>query len=328
MAQFLSDGPPIKRQRPDDEEEPPITRSETWHADGSVVLLAERTQFRVHWSVLCKNSAFFQEMQSLPQPPSQDKIEGCPIVELHDSAVDVQHLLDVLYDPLLFSEQKHPLPFIAAIIRLGRKYDFKNLLAAAVQRLTFENPSTLEEYGQLTMKDDKSIAYTPTKYHSHIGMNFDIIDCSREWSIHPAPMRLSSHIDAILNGLNGPQGHIILSTEQQHILLTAHRKIIDAQWSHPELWLWLGSDSSSADGCTTIAQGNSSCAQRKKLVFRQLLVRNYSLVPFRMPGRQKFLCDPCNRCHVKIMANARKKLWDDLPTFFGLPQWADLKNDL
>ncbi|KAJ7165050.1 hypothetical protein C8R46DRAFT_303559 [Mycena filopes] len=88
-------------------------------------------------------------MRDLPQPPMNDQsnnIEGCPVVELHDSAADVKHLLSALYSPLLFSETILPFPFIAAIIRLSKKYAFENLLVAAVKRLTDENPTTLEKY--------------------------------------------------------------------------------------------------------------------------------------------------------------------------------------
>ncbi|KAJ7935112.1 hypothetical protein B0H13DRAFT_1474520, partial [Mycena leptocephala] len=61
--------------------------------DGSVVLQAENTQFRVHWSILSIHSSVFHDMQGLPQPPDQDSIEGCPVVQLSDLAADVEHIL-------------------------------------------------------------------------------------------------------------------------------------------------------------------------------------------------------------------------------------------
>ncbi|KAJ7287177.1 hypothetical protein C8J57DRAFT_995026, partial [Mycena rebaudengoi] len=70
--------------------------SEIWHTDGSVVLQAQNTQFRVHWSVLSLNSSFFREMQGLPQPPDQPSIDGCIIIQLSDSVEDVEHLLKAL----------------------------------------------------------------------------------------------------------------------------------------------------------------------------------------------------------------------------------------
>jgi hypothetical protein len=88
--------PPAKRQRTEDE---PITRSQIWNSDGSVVLQAANTQFRVHWSVLARNSSVFRDMQGVPQPADQPGVEGCPIVELSDDTDDVGYLLMALYIP-------------------------------------------------------------------------------------------------------------------------------------------------------------------------------------------------------------------------------------
>jgi hypothetical protein len=89
--------PLAKRQRLEVVED--VTRSDIWYDDGSVILQAETTQFRVHWGVLSEHSTFFRDMRGLPQPPDQPSIEGCPIVELYDSFTDVKHLLDALYHP-------------------------------------------------------------------------------------------------------------------------------------------------------------------------------------------------------------------------------------
>ncbi|KAJ7794280.1 hypothetical protein B0H14DRAFT_126474 [Mycena olivaceomarginata] len=75
-------------------------RSEIWYSDGSVVLQAETSQFRVHWSVLAQHPSFFLDLQALPQPESgQPTMDGCPLVELQDTAADIEHLLKALYDP-------------------------------------------------------------------------------------------------------------------------------------------------------------------------------------------------------------------------------------
>jgi hypothetical protein len=60
-----------------------------WHGDGSVVLQAGNTQFRVHWGVLALHSSVFHDMEELPQPQEQLTVEGCPIVELSDEPDDV-----------------------------------------------------------------------------------------------------------------------------------------------------------------------------------------------------------------------------------------------
>jgi BTB/POZ domain len=69
-----------------------------WFTDGNIILEAEGQQFRVHRGVLAKHSAFFKDMFEMPQPPDESTVEDCPVVDLTDSAQDVDHLLNALYD--------------------------------------------------------------------------------------------------------------------------------------------------------------------------------------------------------------------------------------
>lgn len=94
---------------------------EFWFFDGSIVLVAECTMFRVHKAFLARHSVFFRDMFTLPQPqedPSSStrpspasgdvagtgdrgemqQVEGCPTLRLHDSPDDVASLLYALYD--------------------------------------------------------------------------------------------------------------------------------------------------------------------------------------------------------------------------------------
>lgn len=61
---------------------------------------------------------------------------------------------------------------------MGRKYDFKDLLAAAVQRLTYEHPTTLEKYQQLIQ--DNPASYLSTRIEHYKGLLFDIVRFGRE----------------------------------------------------------------------------------------------------------------------------------------------------
>ncbi|KAK7055121.1 BTB domain-containing protein [Favolaschia claudopus] len=328
MSHSFDEQAPAKRQRL--EAETSITRSSTWHLDGSVVLQAESTQFRVHWSVLSLNSTFFQELQGLPQPLDEQKVEGCPVVELQDSAIDVQRLLDVLYSPLKFGESKLRLSLIGSIIRLGRKYDFKDLLAAAVDRLTYENPQTLGEYEKLKKND--SGAYATTKYILYKGMLLDVIILAHEnglFTLLPcAYLRLFLYtpLETMIEGIDGPYGRVELSVEQQKICVAAKRKIMEVQWRDPDVWSWFSSGFGAQD-CTS---RTNSCALKKTLLFRTFVVGDVSFIPFGAVPKQlqASMCEACIRRHKEVMAAGRKKMWDELPTFFGLPPWSELKNDL
>ncbi|KAJ7107247.1 hypothetical protein C8R43DRAFT_1164093 [Mycena crocata] len=152
--------PPAKRQRT---ENAVVTRSDIWY-DGSVgrLLQAQNTQFRVHWGVLAQHSSFFCNMKGLPQPPDQPTIEGCPIVEPSDAATDLDH------------QQALPLPVIAAFYLIRAQVRFCDLLNGAVERLTFENSSTLEEYDARLVDIDRHNYLSTRIKPYYLGMLFDI----------------------------------------------------------------------------------------------------------------------------------------------------------
>lgn len=132
-----------------------------------------------------------------------------------------------------------------------------------------------------------------------------------------ADFSLKEHI---FKGFGSPLSYA-LSAEAQHRIVLGARKITESQWTQCDLWDWLSSDLC-AVGCTSIP----SCLARKKALFRVFIAQSYSAVPFRRIAPK--LCATCGAHHAKIMAEGRKKLWEDLPTFFDLPAWAELKNDI
>lgn len=95
MDELLSSA---KRQRTEDVHPTP-TRSKIWMPYGDIILQAESTQFRVNRDVLAKQSSVFSDMFSVPQPPNEPTVEGCPVVHVSDTAKDWEMLLEVLYEP-------------------------------------------------------------------------------------------------------------------------------------------------------------------------------------------------------------------------------------
>jgi hypothetical protein len=75
-----------------------------------------------------------------------------------------------LYQPAL------PFAVVAALLRLGRKYDFRDVLNSAVERITFENPKTLEEFDALGVDG----IYLATRIVPYRGLTFDTLKLARE----------------------------------------------------------------------------------------------------------------------------------------------------
>ncbi|KAH9941475.1 hypothetical protein B0H21DRAFT_780133 [Amylocystis lapponica] len=131
---------------------PPVLRSaDLWFSDGSVILRAEHTLFRVHMSQLARKSILFRDMFSLPQPSgpllgSDDSVlDGCPVVQLHDSAEDLNNLLQALYDgPNFGKNDRSDFCVVSGILRLSSKYFVDSLRTKALEHLCDAWPSTLK----------------------------------------------------------------------------------------------------------------------------------------------------------------------------------------
>ncbi|KAJ7650044.1 hypothetical protein FB45DRAFT_886760, partial [Roridomyces roridus] len=321
------EGPPAKRQRTENGE---IVRSpEIWHSDGSVVLHAGCTQFCVHWSVLSLHSSFFRDLHGLPQPPNEPKIEGCPVIELSDSSEDVETVLKALYDPLFFAQKNLPLSVIASHIRLGRKYELTNILSNVVERLTYENPSTLEGYDRLMSPS----GYIPSKFEPYRGAFIDVLTLAREnnlLGVLPcAYYRVTAcytQVQAeLFDGVQRPDGtHATLSPADLRLCILGRHQLLQSQWEmdHSLGWLRIGG----SDRCTD----DDSCGKSRTLFSRELLLEGKPGVFPQITWvlKRTKVCDACKEDGRIKLVEGRKKMWESLPSFFSLPPWAELKNDL
>ncbi|KAJ7502979.1 hypothetical protein B0H11DRAFT_2188099 [Mycena galericulata] len=288
--------PPAKRQRA---ENAPIMRSNIWHDDGSVVLQAGDMQFRVHWSVLSLNSSFFRDMKGLPQPPDQPSVEGCPIVELSDAVEDVEYLLKALYSPTFLMQKTLPFPAVAALIRLGRKYNFREVLDTTVERITFENPTTLDEYVALGENEE----YTPTRIAHSAGILYDVLTLARENDILSALpcayYRVMNSRDQAQMFTGIPRGDGTSATlcplDLQRCVL-GRQKLMQDQWKAGYTLNWL----TRGDGrCTDIQR----CSESRQALLVLLMTNGWLgalLSPSMLVTFDVNLCKKCSGHRVRI----------------------------
>ncbi|KAJ7350542.1 hypothetical protein DFH08DRAFT_695731 [Mycena albidolilacea] len=189
--------PPTKHQHI---ENTSITRSKVWYKDGSIVMQAESTQFRIHWGVLSQHSNFFADLEGLPQPNDQPTVDRCHIIELQDPVVDVKYLLKALYNPSFLSQPVLSLSAIGTLLRLGHKYDVKIVVDSAVAHIAFKNPTTLFEFDTLTnaLVDRK---YAPTHILAGSGFYFNLITLVQEHNIVSTLPIVQSCAAHILDGI-------------------------------------------------------------------------------------------------------------------------------
>ncbi|KAJ7502975.1 hypothetical protein B0H11DRAFT_1711569, partial [Mycena galericulata] len=279
----------------------PITRSDIWHNDGSVVLQAEDTQFRVHWSVLALHSSFFRDLQGLPQPADQPSVEGCPVVELSDPVEYVEYLLGALYNPFVISPRALSLPTLGALIQLGRKYDFHQLPALATR-----TPDTLEWW-----------PYKATRIVHYEGLLYDILTLARENNILSALpcayyriiMRYSQ--DDLFDGISRRDGTTAsLSPIDLRRCVLGRQSLVQSQLDLENTLQFLATH---IGGCPD----NTECGRARRLICSEF---------FWHPTRN--MCPTCTQSAQESMSDGRNNMWKDLPSYFGLPRWNELKNDL
>ncbi|GJE90441.1 hypothetical protein PsYK624_065740 [Phanerochaete sordida] len=141
-----------------------------WFVDGSVIIQAETTLFRVHMSQLSRHSLFFRDLFSLPQPShlqdaqtdelvpdaehgtpfagsAQRCMDGCPVLEVTDTAEDFAHLLHALYDGATFGDNgREDYRVVSGILRLATKYIIDKLRMRALEHLAVAWPTTLKRW--------------------------------------------------------------------------------------------------------------------------------------------------------------------------------------
>ncbi|KAF8074481.1 hypothetical protein FPV67DRAFT_582605 [Lyophyllum atratum] len=152
-------------------EDQPTRSSDFWLHDGSIVLAVGKTLFRVHQTILANHSEIFADLFSLPQPEGdgdgETRVEGCPVVELHDDADDFDDLMKAIYHPSHFDKLSPSadldalLTFIGGILRLSTKYVINELRKRCTALLVARFPTSYQEYLATGPKP-----YTPTTVRS------------------------------------------------------------------------------------------------------------------------------------------------------------------
>ncbi|KAI0691832.1 hypothetical protein C8T65DRAFT_524116, partial [Cerioporus squamosus] len=165
-----------------------------WFFDGNIVLVTPwlPVAFRVHKGVLALHSKVFADMFQSAQEPSpphdvddEERMEGCPVIPLRDSAYDIRQLLKlVMYGQryvvyqIFFRRNLLIFPSIAALIRFGDKYDVHNIVEECKPHLIRMVPTTFRDYERANSYRG-TIEFAP--YHALEALNvFRLIDLGPE----------------------------------------------------------------------------------------------------------------------------------------------------
>ncbi|KAF7323582.1 BTB domain-containing protein [Mycena kentingensis (nom. inval.)] len=310
-----ADQRPTKRAREEDNTTTSeITRSpDHWLEDGSIVLQVESTQFRVAKSTLAKHSTVFSDMFSLPLPPEEPHVEGCPVVVLSgDSAGDWTHLLNAMH-PNGFYIAHPPLAELRSVLRLSKKYDMTRLRQAAVDILRSEAPTDIDEL------------HTVIERGTHYGEVEEIINIARDTGVHSvlpgAFYALAIWTAAHVNDPSPAESP--LTVEDQLVCAKGQARLTHVGTKQNLECFGSHDDRIPCSSCTTKAKCTMAAQVVLEVRFSISGLTTASARAWTDLMSHRF-CEKCAEAVKTYQNAARTEVWEQLPSFFGLATWEEL----
>ncbi|KAH9481033.1 hypothetical protein JR316_0005552 [Psilocybe cubensis] len=316
-----------------------ITRSNTlWFEDGTIVLQAESTQFRVYLGLLSLNSKHPVFHGEQPGPGLQygvDEVEGCPVMTVNGTAEDWEQVLLTIHHWHYnltslnirsdFSAAPHfyPIYTLVSLLRVGHVYQFDTVVSVAVR--------VMKELFSCNLEDFDAAAKPPTLWLRHsdnypYGWQMEVINVALEvpglMSILPSVYVLCLQdlgLDVIFDGIecHGAK-RIELSHATQATLAKAREQIVHASINAllltPLVLPNFAYQCGDLQGC--LVKRNIALNRRAAEI----------LATFAENGvKDNGFCAYCQQIVDRRTQEGRKTMWARLPSFFGLPEWHVLK---
>jgi hypothetical protein len=227
-----------------------------------------------------------------------------------------------------FGDTGWPFPVVAAYLRLGSKYEIEHLHTEAMDVLSAGFPSTLEENDVENYNDGVG----PLVFEK--SMYFDVISLARETGIHrllPAAYCYYCEmfvLDEVLEGIERVDGTLsVLSAQDQKVLMRGWHTLVRLQ--SVETFYWMTDvehdDSDVFAGCETTASGKCALA-RRDIMCEEMFPMRSDCVALRCWDSlwETRMCKACIAVCTDIHDEGRARIWDKLPSVFGLPAWNEL----
>lgn len=221
-----------------------------------------------------------------------------------------------------------PFPVLAGLLRLSSKYAVDDIRSEVIAHFSRKYPSTLEEYtATLEPTFLSKIAIPPEANFLHLG--FDFLRLAREASAHfllPGVFLELSRFrtEAILSAATDPRDgparlHDVMQCVKGREALVAdtRRRVLEFV------------DAPSPASC----QSSARCRHNKREQCGIGATWNFFTEYYRgfLPTDKivaywaNFVCAVCLDAFKVSVEARRRELWAELPEYFGLPSWEDLK---
>ncbi|KAJ1306122.1 hypothetical protein OPQ81_010833 [Rhizoctonia solani] len=288
-----------------------------WLEDGNVVLVAKppsQTQFRVHQSVLSRQSPVFKELFSYPSRARFERIHGCPAVPLGDTEEDIAALLSALYDGITLQRTTiSDVETTSGQLRLATKYQISNIRDKILSYLREEYPLALCDVDRKL--GDKEKLYDP----------ISVIQLGVPELLPYAWYRLARHSYARDGGDTGR-----LSNEEMYRLMVGREKLR----SHLVVFALSAPPTPPQDNphpCTLTDknQGQGWCQSAAQTYWTQsvLPLAASTLDPLhalnklsQIPEERHGICPGCATWCAHVLREKRTEIWRCVPSYFGLKE--------
>ncbi|OJT07813.1 hypothetical protein TRAPUB_1296 [Trametes pubescens] len=306
-----------------------------WFADGSIVVIAEGVGFRVHMSLLSRHSPVFRDIFAIIQPTQGKELggggshQGVPVVHVTDSAHGMHCLLHAMYDSRRYLTDMVPkIPFavLAALIRLGHKYEHSDVMDEAAKHLEDYFTTDMDTWLKFCFKNRVPNFEFSAEKQADLFECVNLARLTGKTAMLPAMLYACCQlgIDDILAGGKRHSGVIERLSEQDVLLCVV---------GYTRLLRLSGKIVPAVVGATCAVQCQSweACSQRMQSLrtvsykTAGILTIN-ALAGLEWPRRiHKFtvlncwtgLCRACRDGLVQSYRTTQREIWDKLPSVFG-----------
>ncbi|KAF7359171.1 hypothetical protein MSAN_01258800 [Mycena sanguinolenta] len=293
-----------------------------WFEDGNVVIEAEDYQFCVFKSFLTTRSPIFKDTFSIPQPEDAERINGCPVLRIHDSATDAAHFFSAIFNSETFLPAPCPTTFekVAAILRLATKYEVEYLRRRALDHLSSGYPTSLAQWREIE-PPLATFSVLPSDALATINLAREV-DCP--WVLPaafydyckftgPAEIFRGTMQDGVLLALSDADKQLCLEAREAQ---REASKDIENFLTAPTL-----------DDCA-----GAVCLESRLDWMRYLTKLRQDgcwLDPTEVWDHwdlfAEHVCEPCLHACQKKYEDARLAVWESIPGMFNLPSWVELE---
>ncbi|GJJ09970.1 hypothetical protein Clacol_004195 [Clathrus columnatus] len=346
VSHFLSAHPEVMTQDNDWKRHPDLYMS-----DGTMVLLANSTLFRVYPGLLAKHSNVFEGLTESGQflPNDAEVYDGCPLVRLQDDPEEVACFLKATMGLCHFERnQPMPYPMASAILRLSSKYMVQSLRRQAIEHFkriipqSYTEINKTESYTQVfgsnpsdkphpfqllpLFRECQLMSFLPWTYYSICALGFQKLVQGDTFTT-----------------MNGTDSEIFVEDKHDARIALLGWKALCTMTRD------IRNDTimSSAKDC----KGGSTCNDTMRLTWMQGAAYQIDSQAMNQWGMFKLLanserplspngrtrnnlvldtvqpCYGCTKAWLKQEENARNAIWFQLPAIFKLPAWEVLKQE-